>query len=201
MSNLTVAVGRRIAAVERGMLAARRRLPIAGPAESALLVPVRGFDAVLDELRARHGLEGTPGIPAHVTVLYPFVAPRRVPGALRSLREIVGRVDPFSFTLAAPARFPGVLYATPEPAEPFVALTEAIVARWPWHPPYRGRFPDIVPHCTIAESDAPAAVEDDVRRVLPFTAVADELMVATETDGGWRCAATLAFRGTGDASG
>src|SRR3954452_15642226 len=147
-------VRRRAAGLTRSATGLLRRLPGAG-GESAVVVPVPVFDAVLAGLHERFGLTGPPGMPAHITVLYPFVAPRRVAGTVVELAELASAVPAFTFTLARVGRFPGVVYAAPEPAEPFVQLTEAVARRWPSRPPYGGRFPDIVPHCTVSEGREP----------------------------------------------
>ena len=46
-------------------------------------------------------------------------------------------------------RFPGVVWLAPEPAEPFIALTELLAAAFPDHPPYEGAHDEIVPHLTL----------------------------------------------------
>lgn len=188
-------LGRRWAGLARRVLSLRRALSLPAPRESALLVPVPGFEASLAELRDRYGLMAVPGIPAHVTLLYPFVGPRRLPGALPALEGLLADVAPFPFVLDELGRFPGVLYAAPTPAEPFVRLTEEIVRRWPTRPPYRGRFDDVVPHCTIAEGNEPAGLADDAAARLPVPSVAEEVWAVEERDGAWRRVATIPLRG------
>ena len=74
-------------------------------------------------------------------------------------------------------RFDGLVWVEPEPATPFVRLTEAVVARWPEWPPYGGLFDEVIPHLTVVESDtAPLGeVETAVRLSLPFKARATRL--------------------------
>ena len=50
--------------------------------------------------------------------------------------------------------FPESLYLVPEPDEPFILLTEAIVREFPEYPPYGGKFTEIVPHLTVANRSA-----------------------------------------------
>ncbi|MEU7862042.1 2'-5' RNA ligase family protein [Nonomuraea sp. NPDC049141] len=70
-------------------------------------------------------------------------------------------------------RFPDVVYLAPTPDQPFRALTEAVVARWPEAPPYVGQFADVIPHLTVAH-DRQAHVFDEVEAALtarlPITA-------------------------------
>jgi hypothetical protein len=49
-----------------------------GVAESTILVPVPEAEPVVGQLRARLDRAASRGIPAHVTVLYPFVPPGQI---------------------------------------------------------------------------------------------------------------------------
>jgi 2'-5' RNA ligase superfamily len=51
---------------------------LAGLPESAILVPVPGAEPAMGHLRARLDLSAVRGIPAHATVLYPFVPPEQI---------------------------------------------------------------------------------------------------------------------------
>ena len=129
------------------------------------------------------------GVPPHVTVLFPFVPAEQVDNMLLlELRQLFGRFEPFGFTLPRTGRFPTTLFLDPEPAGPFVALTEAVWRRWPDHPPYRGEFDGIVPHLTVAQGE-PAlldAAEADVAPRLPLTTRATELTLLEEVRPLWQ---------------
>jgi 2'-5' RNA ligase len=164
-------IGRRVVQAAVRLLAGR---------PSALIVPVPGlpFDP-----------PGEPGLPHHVTVVYPFVRARMPARAVRKrLRSAFATVRPFEFRLTAVGRFPGVLYLAPDSAEPFVALTEASVRAVPSHLPYRGAFDAIVPHVTVLEhAPEPEGLEERLRSALPITARADFVeLYAPGTDGIWR---------------
>src|SRR5262249_10545663 len=73
---------------------------------------------------------------------------------------IAAAAEPFSFRLVRIERFPEVLYLAPEPAQPFVQLTQAFARRFPDFPPYGGQFSSVVPHLTVAH--APAAELDRI---------------------------------------
>jgi hypothetical protein len=103
-------------------------------------------------------------VPAHVTLLYPFVPADALREAdLDALRGLFATAEPFDVELRELRRWPGIAYLAPEPAAPFVALTESLAARWPEHPPYAGIVDEIVPHLTAAEGD-----EADIRHYLPL---------------------------------
>jgi 2'-5' RNA ligase len=168
---------------------------------SAVIAAVPAAAAAVDRWREETCTVGpSRGVPPHVTVLVPFVPPERIDEAvLRDLEALVGSFPPFSLELRELRRFRGVLHAAPEPAEPFVALTNAVVAAFPAHPPYEGAFDDVVPHLTVAEGlpDVLAAAEADVRGSLPIRAAVTELELVAEREpgGAWELLARLPLGG------
>jgi hypothetical protein len=127
---------------------------------SALLVPVPSADwLVLDRVPERRGLL----VPAHVTLLTPFVPlPDLTDGVVSELADLFGDVVPFPFRLRQVCQFPdGTVYLAPDPAAPFRQLTSAIGRAFPEHPPYEGRFDSVVPHVTVplAEGEGVTTVE------------------------------------------
>jgi 2'-5' RNA ligase len=164
---------------------ARHREPVS-ILRSALLVAVPEVSAVVEPwLERTANAKPSHGIPAHITVLFPFVpAPELDDALLASLSAIFVRVQPFDFELTECRRFPAVLYLAPEPAEPFVVMTEAVVAAHPDFPPYEGVFDSVVPHLTVAEG-LPTVLnraESEVRPRLPITAEAREVLVLEEVE-------------------
>ena len=87
-------------------------------------------------------------------------------------------------------------WLAPRPDPPFRALTEALWARFPDHPPYRGEFADVVPHLTIGHDvpvDELSAAAVTAR--LPLRAEPREvwLMVGAPEPDAWRRAARFAL--------
>lgn len=122
-------------------------------------------------------------MPPHVTVLYPFLSRRAVDADVeRALTSLVGGFSAFDFTLDALRTFPGVVYLAPRPAARFVALTTALLERWPDHPPYEGAYEDIVPHLTVAYGEeAPGGLAER----LPLSARAGEVWLMARTGRRW----------------
>ena len=119
--------------------------------ESTLVVLVPEAEPLVGPFRARHDPVAAEGVPAHVTVLYPFVAPARITAPVEaSLAEAFRSVSVFETSFSTIREFPGVLYLAPSSDYPFRRLTEVILARFPETPPYGGRFADVVPHLTVA---------------------------------------------------
>jgi hypothetical protein len=112
----------------------------------------------------------------HVTLLGPFVGRSDVDDALvDTVRELLAPVRAFDFKLSAVGRFGGGLtYLMPDPAAPFIRLTEILAAAFPQWPPYGGMFDEVVPHLSIGE----ALPETDVailKELLPISATADDV--------------------------
>jgi 2'-5' RNA ligase len=157
---------------------------------SAVVVAVREAEPVVREWRLRHTHDAPLGMPAHVTVLFPFVPSDRIAEAEARVAELVAAAPPFDLVFASTARFPHVLYLDPEPAHPFLALTEAIATEWPEHPPYEGVHETVVPHLTLAESEDPALLDRIAAEVEPRLPIATRVREASlfveEGEGHWR---------------
>ena len=162
-------------------------------AQSGLVIPVAAATAAVAPWRERLDPAAVHGVPAHVTVLFPFVPPARIgPAIAQRLAQLFASSRPFDFTLTRIGWFgDAVVYLAPEPAAPFVALTERVVAAFPEHPPYEGAFAEITPHLTVGDRGAPAelrAAAAAVAPALPIAARATEvwLMVGAPEPGSWR---------------
>ena len=160
---------------------------------TALVVEVPEAAVAVDPWRERTSpAKPSNGVPAHVTILFPFVPVTEVDdGLVGELRELFAPVPAFRFELRECRHFPAVLYLAPEPPEPFVALTETVVAAYPGYPPYEGVFAEVVPHLTAAEGDHAvlARAEGEIRQSLPIAAEAREVVLLEEVDpelGRWR---------------
>jgi 2'-5' RNA ligase len=161
--------------------------------ESALIVPVPEAEAVVGAWRARHDPSAAGGMPAHVTVLYPFKPPDEIDGATeQALAALAAERPPFHFELARIGRFPGVLYLDPEPGDSFVEFTQMAVARWPDYQPYGGEFDEVVPHLTVAQGSEPDDLADELGKKLPIAAEATEMQLMTQgSDGRWSVRASF----------
>jgi 2'-5' RNA ligase len=156
---------------------------------SGVVVRVR-LPAPLERIRRRSDLAAAAGAPAHVTILFPFLAEvDLLPAVRRDLVRIAATLEPFEVRFTGIGRFPRAAYLTPQPSAPFARLTAAIVARYPDHPPYEGAFDEVVPHLTLVES-ATAPLDEiaaAAARHLPFTRRVDAIEVLVEgSDQHWR---------------
>jgi 2'-5' RNA ligase len=169
--------------------------------ESAVVVTVPEAEPVVGEWRRQHTHDAPLGMPAHVTVLYPFVPSEQLGEVEERLAEIAAAAPSFELLFARTARFPEVLYLAPEPAEPFVALTAAIAVEWPDYPPYEGVHETVIPHLTVAESEDATLfdrIATEVEPHLPIETRVREASLFVEDDAGrWHERSRIPFGGTG----
>ena len=171
--------------------------------ESALVVLVPTAETLVKPFRDRYDPSAAAGMPAHVTLLYPFKRrDESSDGLLNELRHHLARFAPFTFSLRDTRRFPGALYLAPEPAEPFRELTLAIWRWYPDTPPYSGKWPDVVPHLSVAnvadERELDRVADDFAQAsaaVLPINATATDVALMDNSSGCWQVRATFELAG------
>lgn len=142
--------------------------------------------------RARMDRAAAWGVPAHVTVLFPFMPPSDVGASvLERLAAAVSSV-PSAAVVFARTRWFGtdVLWLAPEPPTVFTALTEAVVAAFPGWSPYGGEFDEVIPHLTVGDRMPYAdlrAAEEEVRGALPIRAAVTtaELWAGSDEPASW----------------
>jgi hypothetical protein len=147
---------------------------------TALIVPVPEAEAQVAELRLAHDSSAARGVPAHVTILFPFLDAENVDEA--AVADLISGFPAFDFELDRVERFPdGTTWLHPAPSLPFVDLTAAVWQRWPDHPPYEGSHDEVIPHLTLSETPI------EVQLALPISARAREvaLIEEEEPDGRW----------------
>jgi 2'-5' RNA ligase len=157
-------------------------------AETAVVVLLPELEPLIGGWRLRYTGDGARGMPPHVTLIIPFADSADLGDRLGPLGRALGAFAAFEVTLARAARFPGIVYLRPEPNEPFVAMTEALVAVFPEFPPYGGEFQKIVPHVTVAQADDAvlASLERELVPKLPVRARVERAWLVENTPSGWR---------------
>ena len=149
--------------------------------ETVLLIPVPEADDLLRPWLTRFDPSSRAGIPAHVTLIHPFLSPARIDAnVVAKLTRIFSTTVRFRFQLTGVGGFPGVVYLAPEPVEPFLALIRLLVQAFPETPPYGGQFANIVPHLSVARLTPPAVLDDvarEVAHVVPIDVDADRVLL------------------------
>jgi 2'-5' RNA ligase len=119
--------------------------------ETALIAKAPEAEPPVGAWRNRFDSAAAAGVPAHITVLYPFLDHQLVDAdVVGQLHALFAGHRGFGVQLMQCRRFPGVLYVAPVPETELRALTSAVTSRWPEAPPYGGQFEDVVPHLTVA---------------------------------------------------
>jgi 2'-5' RNA ligase len=127
---------------------------------SAFIIKVPGAESLVGSLRVRFDATPKLGVPAHITVLVPFMDPADITaGVLKKAQSALEPTAAFTFELGSVGRFPATAYLVPEPAAPFVAMTRAIAETFPDFQPYAGEHQGVVPHLTVAHGSAAEADE------------------------------------------
>lgn len=153
--------------------------------ESVLIVPVLDAEAAVGSWLGTVKVDFH-GVPLHITVMCPFLAARSIGRREeQQLAEMTAAMAPFDYALTRHDTFPGVHFLAPEPAAPFVAMTEAVQRRWPSCKPYGGVYESVIPHMTVAFGEPPADPAD-LKRALPIGTRASELWLMCQTGRGWR---------------
>jgi 2'-5' RNA ligase len=159
--------------------------------ETALICRVPEAERYIARYRDRYDPSARRNVPAHVTVLYPFMQPAQIDDAvLGRLRHIAQAVPGFAYRLARTGRFPVALYLAPEPDLSYAALTAAVYQAFPDYPPFEGKFDTVVPHVTVAHGDEPllCEIEIELRIALPaggIPARCAELVLIENASGRW----------------
>lgn len=152
-----------------------------GKAQSAVLVPVPAADAVVGKWRQVHDPVASAGVPAHITLIVPWLPPEEIsPADLAELEGVMRDVKAFEFELNHVDWFGRrVLWVAPEPVAPFLDLTNMLADRF-GTPPWEDEFDEVVPHLTVAHASdgvelVPVAA--DVASQLPLECRAEEVWV------------------------
>ncbi|HEY1680526.1 MAG TPA: 2'-5' RNA ligase family protein [Candidatus Tumulicola sp.] len=165
--------------------------------QTGIIVPVPMAESTVAAIRGEYDPAAKLGVPAHITLLFPWLPLEEAIKELPNLCKMLGDFEAFHFSLSDIGTFDRCVYLRPDPMEPFVEMTAHIAQRWPTHPPYGNAFSDIIPHLTLGDElerelvDRLAATEIS----LPLQAIASEAWLITSDESGyWRKSASISFR-------
>ncbi|HEV8443571.1 MAG TPA: 2'-5' RNA ligase family protein [Steroidobacteraceae bacterium] len=160
--------------------------------ETALICRVPESERFIARYRERFDPSARRNVPAHVTVLYPFMPPAAVDApVLAQLARIAREVPAFAYRLVELRRFAVALYLAPQPDLGFSRLTDAIYRAFPDYPPFEGKFAEVVPHVTVAHGDEPLLCEIEVELRIALasaggvTARCHEVVLIENSSGRW----------------
>ena len=169
--------------------------------ESAILLCVPEAERLVREWRRKGDPSAAHGVPAHVTLLYPFLPVESLDdGVTAELRWFFRGIDAFPVRFTSVRRFEeaGVVWIDPE-SDALLQLTRALARRWPECPPYSGTISidDLTPHLTIVQTDDRALRQSAANAVspgLPFEILASSAALwVQDRDGAWTERASFPF--------
>ena len=169
--------------------------------ETAILLCVPEAEPLVHEWRRKGDPSAAHGVPAHVTLLYPFLPLSAIDaGVLEELRWFFRGVDAFPVRFTSVGRFEheGVVFLRPD-SNALLEMSKALARRWPECPPYGGKIAveELVPHLTIVETDDRALRRSAANAVspgLPFRMTATEAALWAQDDNGeWSEHTTFPF--------
>ena len=150
---------------------------------TTLVAPVPAADSAVDHWRVRFDPWARRGVPAHVTLLGPFLPAAQVDGEVVSALEVVfRRRAPCELVFREVAQLPGAVCLLPEEDDPLRRLTSALLHEWPELEPSSRTGGERPYHLTVACTDDPSLFADIGERLtplLPISAWLDEAVLLT----------------------
>jgi 2'-5' RNA ligase len=156
--------------------------------ESAIIMPIAEVEPFVSSLRLQYDRSAALGVPAHITLLFPFYPPQKAEGQLEKLHEFFNSIPSFEFYFVEVRRFPRAAYLHPDQPERFIKIINRLVQKWPDCKPYGGAFPDIVPHLTVADQvdvGVLNSVQTSLCDRLPIPSIAAEAWLLFSDDVGF----------------
>jgi 2'-5' RNA ligase len=147
--------------------------------ETALLiVPPREVQVFSFPLREKYDNKAfSQNVPAHLTLLYPFIPPDIVEEAIVKLRVVCDDIQPFELTLDRYGSFADAVFLEPSDPEPVLKLHQNLADAFPEFPVYNGEHgPDLHPHLTLARFEKPEQADEVSLPAVPsFTFMVDKI--------------------------
>jgi hypothetical protein len=165
---------------------------------SAVLLCVPEAEPLVRAWRSTGDPSASRGVPAHVTLLGPFLPSAAVDaGVLAELAWFFAGVDAFPLRFGAVGSFDdeGVVYLDPD-GSALDDLSAALARRWPECPPYEGRHEHPHAHLTVVHCDdvaLRARAREAVAGGLPLVARAEQAALWVCEDDRWSEHTTFAF--------
>lgn len=153
---------------------------------SAVILAV-DLPPALEAFRRTHAHDAPLGVPAHLTLLFPWLAAEDLDEGHRGrIARSAAELLPFDYRLATVERWPDTLYAAPLPTAHLTDLANRLAGDWPEWPLYGDGAP-FEAHVTLG-APCDAAEEEEMFAVaatcLPAPQRASELRVIVEADDG-----------------
>jgi hypothetical protein len=164
--------------------------------QTGLVVPVPAVEALLASVGARYPGTVRDGVPAHVSLLYPFVAAAELDERVScAVGELFAEQAPMRVEFAECYRQDGFVALRPDPIEGLKELVCMARCRWPDVVPYEGVYGDVDPHLTVAmrcSEETAVTIKQEVTAQLPISAELREAWLVAFA-GQWRLRGRFKF--------
>jgi 2'-5' RNA ligase len=148
---------------------------------TTVIGPVPAANGAVQEIRLDHDWPARDGVPAHVTLLGPFLPPAQITDdVLERLSGVVAAASPASFSLTELRRVEDIAYLAVEPDDHVRAITAALEAAFPAASRYGEEFGGPLYHLTVArdcDDDLFAEVRERLGAALPIPARIQEAVL------------------------
>jgi 2'-5' RNA ligase len=182
------------------------------PRETSIDLHFSELDDLIGRWRRATVPVATKGVPPHITLLYPWKPAPLADADVERLGSVIERRETFSLRFTGVERFPRAraLYLAVKESAKLRRVMQSIFSAFPDTPPYKGAFPDPVPHVTIAKAvddeELDALAEEIAAQLSPHlpieVAVHDVVVMEEGEDSVWRtCASIPLWRIGGGADG
>lgn len=170
--------------------------------ESAVVAEMAEVGSVVDAYRRILDPSSARGLPAHVTLIYPFIPPLQLDeDGFRAIERALSGVPAFEVTFRQFAWFgEKVLWLAPEPDRLFREMTTRLVGAFPEYPPYEGLIADPIPHLTVGDGAPVEALHNAATNLgprLPIIASVTHVSVMTGSfaTGSWKTVRRIGLTG------
>jgi len=169
--------------------------------ESAILIKVPEVEHLVRKYRKTLDPSEDWGVPAHVTLLYPFLSPVKIDHkVLEQLEFTIGSQSSFEIQFLRTEWFGDeVLWLSPEPALPFHELMRSLFSVFTELLPYGDANLEPTPHLTVAYRANLKVMRDAALQInsgLPINASVGSVSVMTgsQMSGSWTTLAEIPLR-------
>ena len=171
--------------------------------QTAVILPVPEAEPLVQTWRARFDKHAAQGVPAHITLLSPYLPVAAARRALPRALGLLGHRAP-RFTLRGLVRWPGLAVLVPEPQAWFLLLARALSVDQALLP-YQGRYgAQVRPHLTVAYgAELPAltrarfdAIAADLEPRLPLRCEGRAVHLLVRDGTRWALDTVLPLRGS-----
>ena len=158
--------------------------------DTALVFLVPETESVVRSWRTAHDPSAAEGMPAHITVLYPFIAEGDLNDhTLKEIATICDERRPIAVCFKEFGRFPRVLWLKPHGTSCLELITQ-IRNRWPECLPYGRSNLEVIPHLTVtdgASEQIVAQAQADIAPHLPLEALISTIALMAFDGNRWVC--------------